>query len=162
MPIRDKAAFIDWVIVVSILSQVGIVNLHGYNGDHRDLAEDYAWSYKVDDDGRITSLCIHGDEEDLFDLPAGIVRLEMLIYISKSTTVDLFPRRNYLVFYICSHHFIFNSVFRSFGELPRSDGAKVFEETLCPWFSPTLITVPSMGGRTIAEFGRYFMYWHEK
>jgi len=75
----DKVAFIDWIVVVSILSLIGIVNLHDDDVDYRDLADHHnGWKYKVDDDGRNISLIIFDEDLDPFDLPAGIVRLERL------------------------------------------------------------------------------------
>ena len=72
-----EVVFIDWVVLVSILSQVEIVDLHDDDDDYRDLLDHDGW--EVNDDGRITTLSI-GDKEDLdpFDLPAGIARLERL------------------------------------------------------------------------------------
>ena len=60
----QNVAFIDWVIVVSVLSKVGIVNLHNDDVNCRGWVYHQYWSYEVDDDGRITSLSI-GEEEQL-------------------------------------------------------------------------------------------------
>ena len=53
----NKAAFIDWVILISILSQTELVDLHDDDVDYRDLVDNLVycsiWYYEVDDDGRI-------------------------------------------------------------------------------------------------------------
>ena len=63
---RDKAAFIDCFVLVSILSQVGIVNLHDdddNDDDYHDLVDHDGLEYEVDDDGRIIEFSIFDEEE---------------------------------------------------------------------------------------------------
>ena len=86
-----KAAFIDWVILLFILSQVGIVDLH-------DDDDDGGWSdsarvYNSDDDGRITESSLHSrDIRNPFDPPAAISRLERLIELNVMfMAADIFP-----------------------------------------------------------------------
>ena len=63
----NKAAFIDWVILISILSQTELVDLHDDDVDYRDLVDRYGWEYEVDDDvvGSQTMLIIGYGEEDV-------------------------------------------------------------------------------------------------
>jgi len=107
----NNVAFIDWVVLVSVLSQAGIVDLdemqegivdlHDKEKDYRDLIYHDDWFYDVDDDGRIIELSI-GNKEDLdpLDVPAGIARLEKLtdidVYNCRSLPVNELSRLPYL------------------------------------------------------------------
>ena len=73
-----KYSFIDWVIVVSILSQVGIVDLHDEEEDYNDLLDRDDWGYRIDLDGRVTRFDIRTSANDPFDLPAIVGRLKIL------------------------------------------------------------------------------------
>ena len=103
--IPDKMDFIEGMSLVSILSQIGIVDLRDEDihidltiddntaisdtnddaaddDDNDEDKDDKMWSYEMDDDGRITKLEIFDENLAPFDLPAGIARLERLTDIT--------------------------------------------------------------------------------
>ena len=81
-----RVAFVDWVILVPILSKIGIVNLR----NRTDRIRDARWSYKADKNGRIMELRIGGVRDlDPFDVPAGIVRLERLKLFSVTNCLSI-------------------------------------------------------------------------
>ena len=94
--IPEKVYFIDGVVLISILSKIGLVDL-----EHEDLHIDFyenghharGYSFRTDDNGRIIELniCDETFRYPPFDLPAGVVRLDKLtdIYVSNCRSLPV-------------------------------------------------------------------------
>ena len=77
----ETVELIDWIVIVRILSQIGIVDL---DGDHSALVG-YSdlWEYNADESGRISELSVsHLGGIHPYELPTDISRLQMLSSLS--------------------------------------------------------------------------------
>jgi len=96
--IPEKVYYIDGVVLVSIVSRIGLIDLLEYNKDlHIDFYENgyhvRGFSFKTDDNGRIIELkiCDETFRYPPFDLPAGVVCLDKLadIYVSNCRSLPI-------------------------------------------------------------------------
>ena len=99
--IPDNVNFVDGCVLVSVLAQIGIIDLHDGN-DCIDLdmhfMGEFGWWFKTNDEGRITFLAItKWPDTDPFDLPAIVAQLERLTHIEVENCRSLPPELTILM-----------------------------------------------------------------
>ena len=90
---ETKIDFIDGVILLALLSQMGIEDIQyeedgvfmdfiDFHDRHDQRLNKVSWSYEIDENGRIVELVVgHKEIEEYNEIPSGIFRLNSLVKV---------------------------------------------------------------------------------